>query len=62
MASLAIEPEQESEPEPAAAHALTGQGICAVVLYDYEVCILAVFDRNETLTKFPFYRLQKRTK
>lgn len=48
MAAVHIEPEPEPEPEPApappaASGAVHGQGICARVLYDYEVRIVNLF-------------------
>jgi hypothetical protein len=38
MAALSVAPEPEPEPEPEITHAPhTGQGIVALVLYEYEV-------------------------
>lgn len=40
MEALSVEPEQEVEPEPepvvAAASTYQGQGLCAIVSFDYE--------------------------
>ena len=37
MAAIASEPEPEPEPEPEAAPAASGQGICAIVQFAYDV-------------------------